>query len=202
MTETPKEGASHGTVIKPCRTRVRNLVFVGKSSLQSGFGLDSQGRCFHLHIVSQEQHSRPSQRLHSTSERKIDPGNAVVLLKDGDLDTGPMAQLLTVRIGRLPGGDAASSSKLQRRTGSFHLDFPGPSFVAMHHAVDDNFFFSLSKDLFGFGTGREDGMRRRRARQLEAQRVFDLVPFHPMCVGPWGDPCTDKIAQIEGRWPG
>lgn len=61
----------------------------------------------------------------------------------------PIAQPLTIHLGRLHEGNAEEATKLFKaacENGFFYLDFKAPLFVKILDAADD--VFSLAKDIF------------------------------------------------------
>lgn len=70
-------------------------------------------------------------------------------LPDCDMDTGAIAQLRTVDIGRLHKGneeEAANLFRAAKEDGVFYLDLQDQSFLDIIDRVDD--VFAVSKDLF------------------------------------------------------
>ncbi len=68
---------------------------------------------------------------------------------DSNIELGPVAQLLTIDVGRLHEGDKEEAAKLfkaAKEDGIFYLDLQDRRSMAVIDTVDD--VFALSKDLF------------------------------------------------------
>ena len=85
------------------------------------------------------------------------------------MELEPVAQLLTIDLGRLHAGDEKEAAKLfkaAKEDGILHLDLQDRRFMAVIDAVDD--VFALSKDLFSL---REEEKMKYDVDELGALKL-------------------------------